>query len=460
MPWLPTMLVAAPPIVFGPAIHYSINTSVYRLCSGDFNGDHKLDLAALTGDLQGGAQVTIWTNNGSGRFVVCTNHPTAGIARVIASGDVNNDGILDLVTVNYPNDSINAFLGNGNGTFRLRVSSLLVNFVTPGLALGDFNGDGWLDAAVGAYDIRILLGNGSGFFSFFTNYMSASTLRYAVAAADLDANGELDLATANYSSSSTSVFLGLGGGTFASPTNYSGDFSEYHYSVAVGDFNEDRMPDLATANQYHGSVSVRLNDGHGAFGPETRYRIGPSIHSVVVADFNLDGHLDLAADVSNNSYSLAVWPGNGDGTFGRAYTNFMSSYSVPNGQSLVAGDFDGDGLVDLATTRGALSAVTVRLNQSLARLQIEQTVGQVVLSWPNWNGYVLQSNSTPNVADTNAWMQVFTSAVIVGDRKYVTNSIEGAFQFYPPAPAATVAGRIAAALSRAAELACFVFRIP
>jgi hypothetical protein len=178
--WASGCLAAVPAIVFAPPAHYSISTTVNRLCSGDFNGDQRLDLAALTGE---GTQVTLWTNDGRGEFIVSTNHPTAGTARVIAAGDVDNNGKLDLVTENYPADSISAFLGRGDGTFERRDSGLTVNNVSPGLALGDFNGDGWLDAALGSYDMRIALGNGNGFFSVFTNYPSA--LVYAVAVADL-----------------------------------------------------------------------------------------------------------------------------------------------------------------------------------------------------------------------------------------------------------------------------------
>jgi hypothetical protein len=74
-----------------------------------------LDLAALTGDWSGGTQITVWTNDGRGRFAVCTNQPMGAIGRAIAAGDVNNDGKLDLVTVNYPLDSISTFLGKGAG---------------------------------------------------------------------------------------------------------------------------------------------------------------------------------------------------------------------------------------------------------------------------------------------------------------------------------------------------------
>src|SRR5688572_24730185 len=188
---------AVRPIVFGPPAHYSISAHVHRLCSGDFNGDQRLDLAALTGDFSGGTQITVWTNDGRGRFAVFTNQPLGAIARTIAAGDVNNDGKLDLVTVNYPLDSISAFLGKGNGIFEARHSGLMVNNVSPGVTLGDFNGDGWLDAAIGSYDVRIALGNGTGFFTVSTNYPSA--LVYALTAVDLNGDGNVDLATANYS---------------------------------------------------------------------------------------------------------------------------------------------------------------------------------------------------------------------------------------------------------------------
>jgi hypothetical protein len=186
---------------------------------------------------------------------------------------------------------------------------------------------------------------------------------------------------------------------------------------------------LVTANQYNGSVSVRLNNGDGTFGAETRYRIGPPIHSVVTADFNADGRLDIAADVGRDSSSLAVWPGNGDGTFGRPWTNFTSNYSYPVAQSLVAGDFDGDGLVDLATTRGTTNAITIRLNQSVARLQIDRVANRFRLSWPNWSGYVLQVNLV-SPASTNTWFNSPDSVAVVENRRMVTNSVGGSSVFF------------------------------
>ena len=79
---------AVRPVVFAPPTHYAIGTNVYHLCSGDFNGDQALDLAALTGDNSGGRQITLWTNDGRGKFAVRTNQPLAGVGRAMAAGDV------------------------------------------------------------------------------------------------------------------------------------------------------------------------------------------------------------------------------------------------------------------------------------------------------------------------------------------------------------------------------------
>ena len=300
----------------------------------------------------------------------------------------------------------------------------------PGLAVGDFNGDGKLDVALASPGIKILLGNCDGTFVLFTNYPGGG---YAVAAADLNGDHKLDLVTANYSYSSMSVYFGNGYGTFAAPINYSGDFSEYHYAVAVGDFNNDGKPDLATVNYYNGSVSVRLNEGNGTFGPETRYKVilGPAC--VAAGDFSHDGNLDIVAGQRSSPNGLAFLLGNGTGTFSEALTNFPDSDG--SYQSLAVADLDGDGLVDLATTDAGNHAVTVRLNQSVALLKIEPLSSQIKLSWPDWSGCLLES--TKNLLDTNSWMTVTDAPALVGNQRVLTNSITGDSQFYrleKPAP--------------------------
>jgi hypothetical protein len=414
-------LSAAPAIQFGPVTHYT-NTvgNVDRICTGGFNGNVHMDLVTV-----GNLGITLWTNDGVGGFAVKTNWPALGAARVVVTGDLNNDGKLDLLTANL-GGSLSAFLGNGDGNFSRVDTSISVIQSRFGLAVGDFNGDGSLDAALADYGIKILLGNGDGTFAAFTNYFVGSTLS-AAAVADFNGDQKLDLVTANYSSSSMSVYFGNGDGTFSAPTNYSGDFSEYHYAVAIGDFNNNGKPDLATVNFYNSSASVRLNNGNGTFGSETRYQGILGAHSITTGDFNCDGNLDLVAGQASSSHALAILPGNGNGTFGRALTNF-TGISGTDYQSLAVADFDGDGLVDLATTSGSINAISVRLNQTTALLRIEPLPFQIKLSWPNWTGYQLETST--NLLGTINWVTVTDAPSLVDNLKVLTNSTPGNSQFY------------------------------
>jgi hypothetical protein len=416
-------LSAAPVIQFGPVTHYTniidgIGWGVQGVCTGDFNGDGHMDLVTI------GGEVTLWTNDGAGRFTVVSNYPAWESPCVVAVGDLNNDNKPDLLTANYSGyGALSAFINNGDGTFSRVDTVFHVNDIMPGLAVGDFNGDGKLDAALATYEVSIFLGEGDGRFTPFTNCPGAG---YAVAVADFNGDHKLDLVTANYSYSSMSVYFGNGDGTFSAPINYSGDFSEYHYAVAVGDFNNDGKPDLATVNYYNSSVSVRLNNGDGTFGPETRYKVIFGPKSVAVGDFNHDGNLDIVVGESSGANALAILPGNGDGTFGAAVTNLSGVYG--SYQSLAVGDFDGDGLVDLATTSAENGAVTVRLNQSVVLLKAEPLSASIKLSWLNWPGYLLECST--NLLDANSWMTVTNTPALVGNHKALTNSTTGDSRFY------------------------------
>jgi FG-GAP-like repeat len=412
---------AAPAIQFGPVTHYT-NTvgGVDGVCTGDFNGDGHLDL--VTTDNVG---ITVWTNDGAGGFAVRTNYAALEGPRIVVVGDLNSDHQPDLLTANYSGyGALSAFLGQGGGTFS-RVDTIMhVNDGMPGLALGDFNGDGRLDAALATYGIGILLGEGDGRFTSFTNCPGG--VAYAVAVADFNGDGKLDLVTANYSYSSMSVYFGNGDGTFAPPVNYGGDSSEYHYAVAVGDFNHDGKPDLATVNYYNNSVSVRLNDGSGTYGPETKYKVTFGPRALAVGDFDHDGNLDIVAGQASGANALAILRGDGTGLFSAALTNFPGvggSY-----QSLAASDFDGDGLVDLVTTSSVYPALTVRLNQSAALLKAALLPARIRLSWPSWPGYLLERRA--NLVDANSWITVTDTPAVVGTQKVLTNATTGESQFY------------------------------
>jgi len=136
-------------------------------------------------------------------------------------------------------------------------------------------------------------------------------------------------------------------------------------SLAVGDFNGDGKLDLAVAND-DGTVSVLLGNGNGTFQSAVTYSIGGQVNSVTVGDFNGDGKLDLAVtQFSSNNVGFGILLGNGNGTFQPTV-----KYSVgQNPNKLIAGDFNGDGRLELAV---ADSGIT---NQGAVSVLLQGTLG-------------------------------------------------------------------------------------
>jgi hypothetical protein len=116
-------------------------------------------------------------------------------------------------------------------------------------------------------------------------------------------------------------------------------------SVVAADFNHDGKMDLATASVTRTlEVQVFLGNGDGTFGPPTRYDVGAGSGPLATADLTHDGNVDLVV-VNGGNDTLSVLLGNGDGTF-QAPMNFATP---PDPIALVLGDFNGDGKIDIAT---------------------------------------------------------------------------------------------------------------
>jgi hypothetical protein len=127
--------------------------------------------------------------------------------------------------------------------------------------------------------------------------------------------------------------------------------------AAVGDFNGDGILDLvvadAMANGVWGAVSIILGNSDGTFRPARSIAIGFSMTAVTVGDFNGDGKLDLAlATIGSSPPGVTILLGKGNGTFG--YPQFFAAGSNPS--AVVVGDFNGDGIPDLAVANNILSA--------------------------------------------------------------------------------------------------------
>ena len=124
---------------------------------------------------------------------------------------------------------------------------------------------------------------------------------FAVAVADVNTDGKLDLAVVNPGSTTVSVLLGNGNGTFAAKQDFTTGTNPR--SVAVADVNGDGKPDVAVANFNSNTVNVLLGNGNGTFAAKQDFTAGSGADFLVAADFNGDGKVDLAVV---NYYSNTV----------------------------------------------------------------------------------------------------------------------------------------------------------
>jgi hypothetical protein len=353
---------------FGREVRYDFGyLNASTLVVADFNGDGVSDLAVTYTVYAGNDgwqdRVTLLLSNGDGTLQTPTTTYAIGTySRQSAAGDFNGDGKTDLVIAvsNDTSSGINVLLGNGDGTFQTAVFYPLAGRPTY-ITVRDFNQDNHSDVAVKTDDnvrtfdvnesgISVLLSRNDATFLPTTEYPIPDRL-YGIEAGDFNGDGKLDLVTLNGTASAVSVLPGRGDGTFSDPiTSPSSSSSTL---LAAADFNRDGKLDLIVGK------AILLGQGDGTFASGLNYS-NLSIWRVTTADFNGDGLVDLAVVViSNDYYDVVVLPGNGDGTFQPPLT-----FPVAQGaQSLVVGDFNGDGKPDLAYEGGLFGYfVSVLLN--------------------------------------------------------------------------------------------------
>lgn len=285
----------------------------------------------------------------------------------VVTADFNHDGAVDLAVGAFEGSSgVQVFLGKGDGTFKPPVA------YAPGsganaVAAADLNHDGNPDiviANVSGNSLTVLIGNGDGTFQAPVTYAIPSA-PVSVVLGDFNNDGNLDIATAIESDFTTSCFcvatlLGNGDGTFQEPIITYPPMGAGLYALAAGHFTGEGNLDLALTENFTfsgGVVQIMLGNGDGTFALGASYALDPEPFGIAAADLRNDGKTDLAV-ASLESGGLAVLLGNGDGTFQQAVyydLGFRNLYAAASSVTVAVGDMNGDGIPDLVAATTVIS---------------------------------------------------------------------------------------------------------
>ncbi len=309
----------------------------------DFNGDGRLDFAVPNANDN---TVSVMISRADGTFTPKVDYPVGNTPVGLVAVDLNGDGKIDLAVVNSADNTISILLGMGDGTFQTQ-TPLPAGMNPVAIAAGDFNGDGHMDLAVAnqtGNSVSIFLGKGDATFTGPVS-VPTSVAPFSILSGDWNNDGKADLVVlaGTGSSDSVSLLISKGDGTFSTVTIVSGQSIG---GIALADFNGDGYLDIALTNPYTNTVSILFGNGVGissgaSFVASNSFGTPPQ--SIVAGDFNGDGKIDIAV---TETYFIAVYLGNGDGTFGTALIGGIPSFTAP--LSLAVADVNNDGLLDLA----------------------------------------------------------------------------------------------------------------
>ncbi len=305
---------------------------------GDLDGDGVPDLVVadfyetFQGEQNSIGGVSVFLGNGDGTFQTPQVYASGGYnAYSIALADLRRNGKLDIVVTNTYcsatcfDGGVSVLLGNGDGTFQPAVTYDSGGQIASSVAVGDVDGDGVPDLIVANYrgfTVGVLLGIGDGTLQPALVYGSGEEWPDSVAVGDLRGNGIWDLVAANrwtnekngYEHSNVGVLLGSGNGTFEQAVTYPVGGTSYppypaigagYNALTVADVNGDGVPDVAvvrwcTKLEHYSEcvgnmeVSVLPGNGDGTFAKASVYGSGGFFGAALaIADVNGDGKPDL-----------------------------------------------------------------------------------------------------------------------------------------------------------------------
>ncbi len=422
---------------FTPGGSYSLGTTPGEIVAADFNGDGRLDLAtANTSD----NSVSVLLGNEGGTFQPAKTSAAGANPVSLAVGDFNADGTLDLAAINRSARGVNVMFGNQDGTFAAPTHINAGSNYAASLVSGDFNDDGKMDLVLTSNDrpltdygylfgdVDVMLAVGDGSFTVRSTFSTFERKIGLAIATDFNSDGKMDLVTELPDYSTIMVLLGDGNGhlgvnpnagfiaEFATGPSAAADLNgdlktdlvsvpggdnvavnfgdgddsflsqdpEYYttgwntFSAILGDFDRDGTFDIAAAIVGTNEVGILRNEGTGTFGAVEHFAVGQSGSPTTSGDFNFDGVIDSA--------DYVAWRKN-DGT-PEGYNAWRAHFGqsvipVASPLAVVAGDFNGDGWLDVATSNAEGSVSVLFNDQTWPQVALTLSIGNVEVTEGN-----------------------------------------------------------------------------
>ena len=294
----------------------------------------------------------------SGLFHPYSSTPVGSWAEAVAIGDLNSDGRNDvaLVTSSYfdpVNDhKLHVFLQNAAGNLQPPVKNAVVTEAVS-VDIGDLNHDGLMDVVVagrGSSQIGVLLQNAAGTLDAMVSYASSNARLVRVG--DFNHDGRDDVVSIGWSGTAAHVFLQNAGGTLQPPSSHPVVYGGFN-DLDVGDVNADGRDDIVVmSSQASQAVGVLLQQPAGGFAAPAYYGVATiwSANGVAVGDVNDDGRRDVVLTYGGNRPNsfVGVFLQNAAGTLDPAVS--LVSYDIP--EPVVVADVNGDGRDDVVTLHG------------------------------------------------------------------------------------------------------------
>jgi hypothetical protein len=357
----------------GNTTSVSLGNVILANAQGYYSSVHAVD---QKGRISPSATSSLWKVYTSGIFA-----PRVGYAvpanggngtRSVALADVTGDGKVDLLATGN-NQMASIFPGNGDGTFGAKVDRALG---CPGQAIipVDLNRDGLVDVMAACFGntTPVFPATGGGAFAARVDYVNTHQDTSGVAA-DINGDGYPDFVTSAYDIHSIALQTNQGlssPGTLNARTSIALTTDTLNNpaqpkDLIVADFNGDGVKDIlvtieSNTGAYGGSVIVLLGNGNGTFGSNivTAVPGGNALKQVVTGDFNGDGILDIAV-ANNGGNSVVVLLGNGDGTFRSG--SVLAAGTLPYGMGMT--DLNGDGILDLVVVNSGDNTIGIFLGK-------------------------------------------------------------------------------------------------